>query len=415
MTRKPVHKKAWTESELRSVATIRFSGVDKVRRTGECSVKLCNYTDVYYRDYIDKTVPFSLGTATKQERNAFKLQAGDVLITKDSESSKDIGIPALVTEDLDSVVCGYHLALLRPIPKKLDGAYLNQALRAHRVRHYLYRESNGITRFGLGLSAVGRIPILLPPIAEQRRIARLLRNWDDAITKVERNIIARKALRLGLVEQLVTGTKRLEKFKRAAWRSARIGTLLNECNRYVDWSDNAAYRFASIRRRSGGLFDRGRFYGREVKTKVLKLLKTNDFVISKRQVVHGAWGLVTKQFNGFGVSDEYDVLVNRDPAVLDIRFFSYLAQTRRMWHVAYRASNGVHIEKLIFNFSDFAKEPIQIPASVEEQGKISDVLEACDREIDLLQKKLHLLKEQKQGLMQKLLSGQIRLNVSRNN
>jgi len=76
--------------------------------------------------------------------------------------------------------------------------------------------------------------------------------------------------------------------------------------------------------------------------------------------------------------------------------------------MAYLASNGVHIEKLIFDFDDFAKEKVKIPPTVAEQKKIADVLSACDREIELLEKQLEALKDQKRGLMQKLLSGEIR-------
>ena len=121
--------------------------------------------------------------------------------------------------------------------------------------------------------------------------------------------------------------------------------------------------------------------------------------------------MVPESFEGFGVSDEYDVLVNRDPKTLDMRFFNYLSQTRRLWHMAYLASNGVHIEKLIFDFDDFAKEKIKIPPTMAEQEKIVAVLSACDREIDLLQKQLDALKEQKRGLMQKLLTGEVRVKV----
>jgi len=76
--------------------------------------------------------------------------------------------------------------------------------------------------------------------------------------------------------------------------------------------------------------------------------------------------------------------------------------------MAYLASNGVHIENLIFDFDDFAKEKVKIPPTVAEQKKIADVLSACDREIELLEKQLEALKDQKRGLMQKLLSGEIR-------
>ena len=251
----------------------------------------------------------------------------------------------------------------------------------------------------------------LPPKEEQVEIALILKTWTEGVRKAEQLLVRQGECKRGLMQELLTGKTRFKEFKGDAWRSVRIGSLLEECDRYVDWSDDTAYRFASIRRRSGGLFDRGTFRGREVKTKVLKLLKAGDFVISKRQVVHGAWAMVTKVFDGFGVSDEYDVLVNRDPKALDMRFFDYLSQTRRLWHMAYLASNGVHIEKLIFDFDDFAKEKVRIPPTAREQAKIVDVLSTCDREIELLQQQLAALKEQKRGLMQKLLTGEVRVKV----
>jgi type I restriction enzyme S subunit len=253
--------------------------------------------------------------------------------------------------------------------------------------------------------------ISLPPYNEQLRIAAILQTWADSIRKVEKHLALKENLRRGLMHQLLTGQTRFDELKAERWRTVRLGDLLEECDRYVNWSDGTDYRFASIRRRSGGLFDRGTFYGREIKTKVLKLLKAGDFVISKRQVVHGAWAMVPEAFDGFGVSDEYDVLVNRDANVLDMRFFNYLSQTRRLWHMAYLASNGVHIEKLIFDFDDFAKEKIKIPPTVAEQEKIVAVLSACDEEIKLLEKQLEALKEQKRGLMQKLLTGEVRVKT----
>jgi type I restriction enzyme, S subunit len=220
----------------------------------------------------------------------------------------------------------------------------------------------------INASAVGELEILLPPDAEQRKIAAILGSWGRSVEVLRARFEIAVERKRGLLEQLLSGNKRFKEFEGEPCRTVRIGSLLEMCDRYVDWSNDRAYRFASIRRRSGGLFDRGTFYGREVKTKVLKLLKPGDFVISKRQVVHGAWAMVTKAFDGFGVSDEYDVLVNRDPQTLDMRFLNYLSQTRRLWHMAYLASNGVHIEKLIFDFDHFAKEKVRIPPTVEEQA-----------------------------------------------
>lgn len=339
----------------------------------------------------------------------------DVLVAKITPCFEN-GKGALVSNLVNGRGFGsteFHVLRAKP---QIDPAFLYLITRSHGFR------ANG-EKHMVGSAGQKRVPteyinsygLLLPQKPEQIKITRVIRSWDSAIQSIEDTLAAKRERKIGLMQQLLTGKIRFTQFKNESWRAVKIDSLLDECDRYVNWSDDEAYRFASIRRRCGGLFVRGTYYGREVKTKVLKLLRAGDFVISKRQVVHGAWAMVTKPFDGFGVSDEYDVLVNRDPKVLDMRFFNYLSQTPWLRHMAYLASNGVHIEKLIFDFHDFAKEKIKIPPTVAEQAKIASVLSACDREIELLGKQLEALKEQKRGLMQKLLSGEIRVKRSKEN
>ena len=100
-----------------------MSNVDKHSKDHERPVRLCNYVDVYKHDRITQAIPFMSATASRDEIERFRLEEGDVLITKDSETWDDIGVPALVTEPADDLLSGYHLALLRPFKKTL-GAYL---------------------------------------------------------------------------------------------------------------------------------------------------------------------------------------------------------------------------------------------------------------------------------------------------
>jgi type I restriction enzyme S subunit len=111
------------------------------------------------------------------------------------------------------------------------------------------------------------------------------------------------------------------------------------------------------------------------------------------------------------VSDEYDSLVVKNPEHLSVEFFTHLSQLPLIRRLAALACNGVHIEKLIFDWDYFRKNHIAIPPSIEEQRRISEVLNACDKEIELLKQQLDALKRQKRGLMQKLLTGQIRVKV----
>lgn len=105
----------WEMKRLRHVAYFTNSNVDKKEYEGQQAVSLCNYTDVYKNEFITDGMPFMKATASDSEINQFTLKQGDVLITKDSEDPKDIGIPALVTQDMPGVVCGYHLTIIRPM------------------------------------------------------------------------------------------------------------------------------------------------------------------------------------------------------------------------------------------------------------------------------------------------------------
>jgi len=123
--------------------------------------------------------------------------------------------------------------------------------------------------------------------------------------------------------------------------------------------------------------------------------------------------MVTREFDGAKVSELYTILRPRDSKAFDIRYLGYLGQTKRMWHMAVMASNGFFAERLRLNFDpdEFLRLSVVIPPTMAEQGKIADALETCDREIELLQKQLDALKRQNRGLMQKLLTGEIRVNV----
>lgn len=190
-----------------------------------------------------------------------------------------------------------------------------------------------------------------------------------------------------------------------------MSEVLKHIFRPVNWSPNEVYRLISIRRRCGGLFRREDLRGADYKTTDLHEVRTGDFLVSKRQVVHGAWGMVTKEFSGCHVSKEYSILVNNAPDVLHMPFFDWLSHEQRMWHLAFLASDGVHREKLIFDSRDFLRHYIELPPTIEEQERIVQVLDACDREIRLLEAELEAIKQQKRGLMQKLLTGEIRVKT----
>jgi type I restriction enzyme S subunit len=181
----------WAVRRLRNVAAMRVSNVDKLAADGEEPVRLCNYVDVYKNDYIDASMPFMRATATKEEIARFRLATGDVLITKDSETWNDIAVPALVRGSADDLISGYHLALLRPFPEFVLGAYLFRTLQSRGVACQFHVGANGVTRYGLSHEAIKSVWLPVPPVSEQSSIVRFL---DHADRRIRRYIRAKQKL-----------------------------------------------------------------------------------------------------------------------------------------------------------------------------------------------------------------------------
>ncbi len=199
----------WGVRRVATVADLRVSNVDKHVREGESPVRLCNYLDVYHNERIGSDLPFMAGTATEREIRRFRLAVGDVLVTKDSEDWSDIGVPALVEQAADDLVCGYHLAMLRPNGAFLEGGYLFQALKDSHVAWQFQVAAAGVTRYGLSQNAIRSMKIPFPPQPEQRAIARFLKAADRRIRRYirakERLIELLEEEKQGIIHEAVTG------------------------------------------------------------------------------------------------------------------------------------------------------------------------------------------------------------------
>lgn len=202
----PAH---WGVQKLKHIAKVNLSNVDKKTNESESPVKLCNYLDVYYNDYITSDLNFMDATATPSQINKFILRKEDVLITKDSESWDDIAVSAYVPSDLDGVICGYHLAHIQPNTAQIKGEYLFQSFIAQGVNNQFKVAANGITRYGIGKYSIDNSLFLVPPLGEQRSIAAFLRSEIDKIdtltAKICENIEKLREYRTALISATVTG------------------------------------------------------------------------------------------------------------------------------------------------------------------------------------------------------------------
>lgn len=247
----------------------------------------------------------------------------------------------------------------------------------------------------------------IPPIHEQDKIVEVLDFWDTSIEKQSELIEKLKLRKRALMQQLLTGKKRLPEFS-GEWKKRTYSSILTEVKRSLKWDENELYKLISVRRRSEGLFFRESLYGRDIATKNLRPAKTGDFLISKMQIVHGASGLVTDEFDEAKISGSYISLVSKDSNILDIRYYNFWSQMPIFYHQTFVSSFGVHIEKMTFDLDTFMSFGMPLPP-IEEQHAIVSLIESVNKEIKLANEKLTNYQSQKRGLMQQLLTGKKRI------
>lgn len=185
-------------ARLFNVSNVRVSTVDKHTNEDEKPVRLCNYVDVYKNEVILNDFDFMAATCTSDEIARFRLLPGDVLLTKDSETADDIGIPAFVETSAPDLVCGYHVAIATPRPALVDPKFLFWCLNARRAFAWWETRASGVTRVGLRQEDIRHLPLgALPPMSHQRAIADFL---DRETAQIDAMIEAQEYL-LRVVEE----------------------------------------------------------------------------------------------------------------------------------------------------------------------------------------------------------------------
>jgi type I restriction enzyme S subunit len=148
-------------------------------------------------------------TANIAQIKKLSINKNDVIITKDSETIEEIAIPAIVTENFQNVVCGYHLAIIRSHKEKILGKYLFRLFQSKKFSEQFSVKANGVTRYGISTYPIKNIRILLPPKEEQERIVNYLNKHtiriDKTIQKIKEKIKLLEEYKKSLIHHTVTG------------------------------------------------------------------------------------------------------------------------------------------------------------------------------------------------------------------
>jgi type I restriction enzyme S subunit len=425
----------WRTEPLERIAEIRSSNVDKKTNPGEETVRLCNYMDVYSREYITEDIDFMEATATPAEIQRFGIERGDVLITKDSETPDDIGIPAVVVDDVPNLVCGYHVALIKPNRAEVDPLYLAKQLGLSDTGRYYGRLANGSTRYGLSYQSIARTPIRLAPLPQQQRIAEILATVDEAIEQTGALIAKTQQIKAGLMHDLFTrGITAEGQLKPASkpdqadlsllpdgWTAGSLLDVADEKRQPIltgpfgadlgndDFVDDGVpvLRIGNVQAGYLELSDLLYVTPRKAKELARYVIRSGDLLFARQGATTGRNSLASDDVDGCLIN--YHIIrVALDhakcaPLFIEAAFNSEMVKRQVERDKGRGTREGINTAQL---------KALRVPlAPVEEQRKISEILAAQNEDIQALMLEREKLRWLKHGLMHNLLTGGMPIEV----
>lgn len=414
-------------ARLRRLAEVAPSGVDKKEREDDPDVHLCSYTHVYYNDFIDGDLDFEPSTADESDIERFALREGDIIATKDSESWDDIGVPALVTEDLPNVVCAYHLFVVRTQNPEIIPAFLFWSFKSRFVAHQLEGAATGVTRYGLTTGDLADARLPLPPKATQRRIASFLDHHtariDQLVEKKQRLLELLEEKRQAVITQAVTkGLDKSVELRQPEedllpsipkhWSTAplkfttkgvTVGIVHKPSEQYVDEGVPA---LRSLNVKPGAIREEELVYISEEANQELdgSQIHAGDLV-AVRSGDPGTTAVIPERLDGINC---IDLLIIRQPTRYRSEFLCYLMNSemvQRQFHLGTEGAAQQH-----FNVEDASNLLLPIPPE-EEQLKIEKRLDEETQRLDELKERtldgICLLQEKRHAIITAAVTGQI--------
>lgn len=284
----------------------------------------------------------------------------------------------------------------------IDSNFAFYLFKSHRMLHQLKSYSYGITgdRLRLYFKDFAAIPVNIPLLPEQKKIAKILTIWDTAIKQTRQLIEEKKRHKKGLMQQLLSGKKRLSGFKKG-WKEYHLGELFKE--RKETNGDNLPLLAITCKR--------GVILASEIKRKD----SSNNDKSRYKKILPGDIGYNTmRMWQGVSAVSSLEGIVSPAYTIcspkqtVNVQFIGYFFKFPPIVYLFWRYSQGLVADTLNLKYHNFALIKVRIP-DIDEQIGIANILQIANNEINQLEAKQKNLEKQKRGLMQKLLAGEIRV------
>ncbi|HNO80335.1 MAG TPA: restriction endonuclease subunit S [Phycisphaerae bacterium] len=390
---------SWCWRRLEELATVQTGlalGQNHVADPVELPyLRVANVQDGYFDLSEVKTV--------RVERNRigrYRLLPGDVLLTEGGDFDK-LGRGHIWRGEVPNCLHQNHIFVVRTNPDLMMPELLAAMASGPYGRAYFLSCSKQSTNLAsINSTQLKDMPLPVPPRHEQDGIVDVLRIYDDAVTYANHLIDASDARLRGLMRQLLTGQRRLRGFAKHRWKDASFGDLLTESR--VPGTHGRTAQKLTVK-----LYGRGVIAKRETRTGSEETQyyrrSAGQFIYSKLDFLNGAFGIVPEALDGY--ESTLDLPAFDVAGTVDVRWLLAFCNRPGFYKKYAKFANGGRKARRV-NPADFLRIVESVP-SLDEQRAIADVLDTAQREIDLLKRLRDQIQQQKRGLMQKLLTGQI--------
>lgn len=331
------------------------------------------------------------------------LKDNDLLFVRSNGNKALIGRCILIEGVNDRTSFSGFTIRARLVDSNIEPTFVGYFFQSGGAKRAISYAGGGTNISNLSQSILAELEIPTPPLPEQRKIANILSTWDEALEKLDALIEAQERRKKALMQQLLTGRRRLKGFSKP-WTTSKLGKLFKErgeqgrgdlpllsitADRGIVPREDVAKRDSSS----------------EDKSKYLRITP-GDIGYNTMRMWQGVSALST--LDGI-VSPAYTVCI---PSTrIDGRFAAHFFKHRHTVHLFHRYSQGLVDDTLNLKFPSFAVIEVTLPSDIEEQRRIADILDTYDQELTLLRTQRTALDQQKRGLMQRLLTGKLRVMI----
>lgn len=418
----------WSKYRFKDISLIQTSNVDKKTKEEEQEVLLCNYVDVYKNEFIDNSFNFMKATASKEQITKFSLIKNDVIITKDSETSEDMAEPALIIENLNNVICGYHLALIRS-KKFVDNRFIFRLFQASNFHWNFIIKSKGVTRVGLSINnAVKNQELFLPDKETQTQIANFLDKKTSQIDKkikiLQEKISSYEELKKSLINETVCrGLNKNVELKDSEiewigdipkhWNVRRIKNIFTERSEknLKLGGEPITDNILSVMKDIGVINHRDKGnVGNKMSEDITgyKIVHPKDIVVNKMNVIIGSVG-ISKEYGALSVI--YIILKTKPESIPE--FYNYVFRSKYFQKYLRTIATGILEIREAVNSTLFKHQGLPNPPK-EEQIQIANHLDEKTTKIDTIVSKIKdqikTLKEFRKTLINDVVTGKVRVS-----